>query len=541
MQNYYSMSDFFNFSNFEGKQSRKTSVKKTNAKRIKDIQMKHRHLASSSIKFKKRISLISKSNFPKVQNVWPLVPGESTEIQERSSLVIYEHDELSKVQENSSSIHGRLAEFDESNELSEIQKTYPLIPGEFDEQLQEPFPWIPDEQLQEPSPWIPVEQLQEPSPSISVEHGEFEFDELSKIQESFSSIPSEYGGLDRIDNISTIQENSPLTSGEFDGLDGLGEIVTIPKIQESFSSIPSEHSVHVEFEKSSKVQRENIMINGDFPNTQKETRIIDNSVEQVSSFSSIDVANINIVNGVLLENLLLKQQNMEKQEQIENLQKVIKELQKEKKEQQKEIEELKKENKKQHKEIKSLKNDTLSIINIKMEQENQSGNSLEQCNQNSSSTLEQNNQNENGKSNNQLPIIFYKEKSVKCGYAAFKINLANTLDNIFKMGIHVYTNSHELLDEKYIYMNNKKSIIVHFPTNKDQFKYIYLLLYDNENEILQKLIYELRDEKWYQREKQKNSNFSYETTYKCGTTNYDVHFTKKHGNNKNDICILNIE
>ena len=492
MQNYYSMSDFFNFSNFEGKQSRKTSVKKTNAKRIKDIQMKHRHLASSSIKFKKRISLISKSNFPKVQNVWPLVPGESTEIQERSSLVIYEHDELSKVQENSSSIHGRLAEFDESNELSEIQKTYPLIPGEFDEQLQEPFPWIPDEQLQEPSPWIPVEQLQEPSPSISVEHGEFEFDELSKIQESFSSIPSE-------------------------------------------------HSVHVEFEKSSKVQRENIMINGDFPNTQKETRIIDNSVEQVSSFSSIDVANINIVNGVLLENLLLKQQNMEKQEQIENLQKVIKELQKEKKEQQKEIEELKKENKKQHKEIKSLKNDTLSIINIKMEQENQSGNSLEQCNQNSSSTLEQNNQNENGKSNNQLPIIFYKEKSVKCGYAAFKINLANTLDNIFKMGIHVYTNSHELLDEKYIYMNNKKSIIVHFPTNKDQFKYIYLLLYDNENEILQKLIYELRDEKWYQREKQKNSNFSYETTYKCGTTNYDVHFTKKHGNNKNDICILNIE
>jgi len=229
-----------------------------------------------------------------------------------------------------------------------------------------------------------------------------------------------------------------------------------------------------------------------------------------------------------------KKQNEEQKKEIEKQKKQNEEQKKEIKEQQKEIKEQRKEIKDQQKELKekqkkidSLKNDSLSVINIK-EMEHDNGNHND---------IEQNNQNRNEENHKKPPFVFYKEESVKCGHAAFQINLF--FSNIFKIGVRIFSKTGELLTEKNIPMNKKRSETVHFLTNDDNHKdkNICLSLYHNENDILYEIKFRLRQRKWIGRNEGISNDNS---TYIFNNTECKVNYNNERGNHENDICVRNI-
>jgi len=231
-----------------------------------------------------------------------------------------------------------------------------------------------------------------------------------------------------------------------------------------------------------------------------------------------------LINNLYLKNIQLEKQNEEQQKQIKKLEYQYEEQQKKIKEKQRRID--------------SLKNGSPSIINIKNIEKNNQNNDVQEQNNQNNNVKNQNNQNNNGESQNQTSLVLYKEESRKCGYIIFLINLF--LDNIGKLGINIYSKTGELLDEIYKPMNNRKSATVLFPTNASREKYFCLSLYQNENEVLHEIKFELRDEKWFQRKKQHDSGFIYNSTHIINNTMYNVHYIKRHGKNENDIYVGSI-
>ena len=234
------------------------------------------------------------------------------------------------------------------------------------------------------------------------------------------------------------------------------------------------------------------------------------------------------------KNSQLNQQIIEQQTEIEEIKLSNK---KQSKKKQPKIKQSKKNplNEKQQKAIKKRQLKTKlqkkksfpSVINIKEIDEKDHSND----------TIKQNNQINNEKNNNKKFLILYKANSRVCGNVGFDINVF--LDNINHLEVFAYSKiTKDLLYYEYEPINKGKSVTVYFPTNNEQKKYICLYLYNKENEIEHELEFELRDEKWFQRQTQSDDDFNYDLTYTFNEKTYKIHYDKKHGNNENDISVV---